>query len=154
MYVSRAAQKNLRTLGHFFKPTDTLENLLGLGAASYELTASIPEVCKYLERTPWEAIADHEERLQWILLEYLLSKGDTIQVWGEPGADKGKRVPVISFTVKGRSSEEIVEATQSNSDFGCRWGSFYSNRLVEEILGLDPADGVVRVSLVHYNTCQ
>jgi selenocysteine lyase/cysteine desulfurase len=142
----------MRTLGHFFKPTDTLENLLGLAAGNYELTASIPEVVKYLSQTPWDEIAQYEEKLQGILIDYLNSKPDQIQIWGEPVADRRKRVPVISWTVKGRSSKEIVETVEAKSNFGFRWGSFYSNRLIDEILGLDPDDGIIRVSLLHYNT--
>ena len=76
------------------------------------------------------------------------------QIWGEPVADKAKRVPVISFTVQGRSSKNVVEAIEEQSEFGCRWGCFYSNRLCEEVLGLDAKDGVIRVSLVHYNTSE
>ena len=153
MYVSAAAQeKALKTIGHFFKPTKTLENKLGLAGANYELTASIPEVCTYLARTPWEEIAAHEEVLQGVLVEYLKSKPEVFTIWGEPVADKEKRVPVVSFTVKGRDSKGIVDAIEERSDFACRWGSFYSNRLCEEVLGLDAVDGVVRVSLLHYNT--
>jgi selenocysteine lyase/cysteine desulfurase len=33
---------------------------------------------------------------------------------------------------------------------GCRYGHFYSRRLVEQV-GLDPSDGVVRISLSHTN---
>lgn len=152
LYASKSAQQHLRTLGHFFKSTDSLENLLGLAAANYELTAAIPQVCKYLEQTPWDTIADHEEKLQGILIDYLNSKPDVIKIWGEPVADKQKRVPVVSFTVKGKKSRDVVEAIEARSNFGCRWGSFYSNRLCEEVLGLDAVDAVIRVSLVHYNT--
>jgi selenocysteine lyase/cysteine desulfurase len=150
--ASTAVQKVMKTLGHFFKPTDSLENLLGLAAANYELTASIPNVISYLEKVPWSQIAEHEEKVQKILIDYLLSKPETYQIYGVPSADRSKRVPVISFTVKGRSSKEVVEAIEARSDFGCRWGAFYSNRLAEEVCGLDPVDGVVRVSLLHYNT--
>ncbi|OQO11750.1 hypothetical protein B0A48_03477 [Cryoendolithus antarcticus] len=152
LYASKEAQKSMITLGHFFKSKDSLENLLGLAAANYELTASIPEVCKYLQDVPWDQIAVHEEKLQRILIDYLNSKPDVYQIWGQPVADKEKRVPVISFTVKGKSSKDIVDAIEAKSDFACRWGAFYSNRLCEEVMGLDPVDGVVRVSLVHYNT--
>lgn len=51
LYASNAAQESMGTLGHFFKPTSGLENKLGLAAANYELTASIPEVCAYLQKT-------------------------------------------------------------------------------------------------------
>lgn len=152
MYASKKAQKHLHTLGHFFKPTDTLENLLGLAAANYELAASIPEVCKYLQQVPWEETSKYEEKLQRILIDYLLSKPEMYQIKGEPTADRAKRVPVISFTVKGRSSKDVVDAIEAKSNFGCRWGAFYSNRLAKEALGIDPVDGVVRVSLLHYNT--
>jgi selenocysteine lyase/cysteine desulfurase len=55
--------------------------------------------------------------------------------------------------VKGRNSQEIVEIVdeKTKGEVGIRWGKFYSNRLVEEVLGLGK-DGVVRVSMVHYNT--
>ena len=154
LYASHRVQKHLRTLGHFFHPTDDLAHLLGLAGSNYELTASIPSACEYLGSVPWEEVAKYEETLQKILIEYLLSKPDLIQIWGEPVADLRKRVPVISFTVKGQISREVVEAIEAKSNFGCRWGSFYSNRLTHEVLGLDPVDGVVRVSLLHYNTGQ
>lgn len=172
LYASKNAQKHMRSLGHFFKSRDTLENLLGLAAGNYELTSAIPEVCKYLQDVPWDEIAKFEEKLQAILIDYLNSKPDLIQIWGEPVADLNKRVcviaviylileaanraqnirPVISFTIKRRSSREIVETVEAKSNFGFRWGSFYSNRLIEEVLGLDAEDGVIRVSLLHYNT--
>lgn len=123
-----------------------------MAAANYELTASIPDVCAYLQKTPWEQIAAHEEKLQGILIDYLNSKPEVFKIYGEPVADKSKRVPVISFTVKGRKSKDVVDAIEAKSNFACRWGAFYSNRLAEDVLGLDPVDGVVRVSLLHYNT--
>lgn len=51
------------------------------------------------------------------------------------------------------SSRDVVEAVEKASDgkFGFRCGAFYSVRLSEEVLGLDKG-GVVRVSMVHYNT--
>ncbi|KAK3085212.1 hypothetical protein LTR53_020039, partial [Teratosphaeriaceae sp. CCFEE 6253] len=107
MYASKAAQKHLITLGHFFKHKDTLENLLGLAAANYELTAAIPTVVKYISGVPWDDVSKHEEKLQGILIDYLKSKPETYRIWGEPSADRTKRVPVISFTVKGRSSKDI-----------------------------------------------
>ena len=73
-------------------------------------------------------------------------------IHGEKVADKELRVPVVSFTVSGRSSKEIVDGIESRSNFGCRWGHFYSKRMVDDRLGLGGCDGVVRVSMVHYNT--
>jgi selenocysteine lyase/cysteine desulfurase len=49
-------------------------------------------------------------------------------------------------------SRAIVEATDPHR-IGIRHGHFYSSRLIEA-LGLPLDDGVVRVSMVHYNTVE
>lgn len=91
-----------------------------------------------------------------MLLAYLREKQakGLVTIWGLPGKDRGARVPVVSFTVRGRSSRGVVEAVEGRSRFGCRWGHFYSKRMVDDLLGLAGVDGVVRVSLVHYNTVE
>ena len=100
----------------------------------------------------WEGVAAHEERLQEILLGYLREREDKgVVIWGVREGKREMRVPVISFTARGRGSRSVVEGIERRSGFGCRWGHFYSKRLVEEVLGLGE-EGVVRVSLVHYNT--
>ena len=73
-----------------------------------------------------------------------------VRIIGERTSDAALRVPTISFTVEGHSSREIVSAIDRHG-LGIRHGDFYARRLSEH-LGLDPADGVVRVSMVHYNT--
>lgn len=151
LYANQGVHCTLQTLGHYFKDKETLEDLLGLASANYELTASVPRVCDYLSSIPWEAVIKHEEKIQGMLLDYLHSNPD-VQIWGEPSADATKRVPVISFTVESRSSKDVVEAVEARSNFGFRWGSFYSNRLVQDVMGLDSVDGVIRVSMAHYNT--
>ena len=154
LYASAQAQKSLTSLGHYFRPSASLEDKLGLAAANYELTAAVPAMCGYLASVPWADIAEHEEAISKILIDYLLENGERfgVRIYGEPTPDREKRVPVISFTVERRSSRAIVEAVEGRSSYGFRWGCFYSNTLVKEVLGLDPTDGVVRVSLVHYNT--
>ncbi|PSK53828.1 hypothetical protein B9Z65_7634 [Elsinoe australis] len=174
LYASPRGQKAMTTLGHFFKGSETLEDKLGLAAASYELVAGVKPVVQYLQglggsegtegkvdraalKKAWDRLALHEERLQRIVIDYLNSKphGKEITIWGEPVADRERRVPVISFTVKGWGSKDLVLKVQEKSQgrLGFRWGSFYSNRLVGDVLGLqDVNDGIVRVSLVHYNS--
>ena len=149
LYASPRARDAARPLGHFFNPTATLENKMALAASTYELVAALPAAVSYL-RGRWGAIAAHEARLQGLLLEYLNGRED-VTVYGETSADNAVRVPTISFTVKGWSSRELVEAVEKVTlKFGFRWGLFYSVRL-KEYLGLEQ-DGVVRVSMVHYNT--
>mgnify|MGYP001611109056 CR=1 FL=1 len=59
-------------------------------------------------------------------------------------------MPTISFTIDGVPSASVVSAVDPTG-IGIRHGDFYSRTLVES-LGLSAADGVVRVSAVHYNT--
>jgi selenocysteine lyase/cysteine desulfurase len=76
-------------------------------------------------------------------------------VLGEAGPDPTRRVPTVSFVARGWGSRALVERVEAETGggavFAFRWGAFYSNRLVYELLGLDE-DGVIRVSMVHYNT--
>lgn len=141
----------LRPLGHFFNPADTLEQRLGLAGASYELVAGLPAVVEYVgEGKRWEGMVRHEGELQETFLAWLNERRD-VTVWGEQSADPAVRVPTVSFTVDAWNSRELVEAVEKETNFGFRWGCFYSVRLTREILGLGD-DGVVRVSMVHYNT--
>ena len=141
----------MRSLGHFFKDGHSLEDKLGLAGASYELVQAVPLVTKYLKEQGWEKMTAHEELIQEALLKYLRSKPDTYRILGVPEKDSAKRVPVVSFQVKGRSSKEVVETVEKESDFGFRWGHFYSKRLCNDVLALND-EGVVRVSMCHYNT--
>ena len=148
--VNEEAAK-VQTLGHYFNPQDSLADKLGVAGSNYELTQSVPVIAEYLsEELTWREIAKHEEKMARILLDFLGGREDVI-VFGEKTPDSGTRVPTISFVVKGKGSKEVVEEVERNSDFGIRYGHFYSKRLVEEVLGAGK-EGVVRVSLVHYNT--
>lgn len=140
----------MRTLGHFFNAHTTLEHKIGLAGASYELMSGIPAVTEYMQTVGWDKIVAQEEALQGLLLEYLNGKED-VTVHGERSANGNVRVPTVAFTAQGWDSQELVETVEKDSPFAFRWGAFYSNRLVNEFLGVDKS-GVVRVSLVHYNT--
>ncbi|GIC88845.1 putative aminotransferase [Aspergillus udagawae] len=140
LYVSSRIHNQIDSLGHFFKGTDTLDLKLNLASASYEAIQSIP------------AIASHEEKLQAILLDCLRSE-DQITIYGEPSASKELRVPVISFTVQGIKSSKVIEVVELRTRFCFRHGHMHSHRLLNDIVGLeDVEDGVVRFSMLHYNT--
>lgn len=142
---------------HYFKSTETLDLKLNLASANYELTQSIPRVLEYFGSdfsATWDEIATYEEKLQKILLDFLRSN-DRVTIHGEPSENKDLRVPVISFTVKGIKSQALVEEVEKRSPFGFRSGHMYSHRLLKDIIGLDDVeDGVVRISMLHYNTGQ
>ena len=67
-------------------------------------------------------------------------------------ADADERAPTVAFTVKGARPEDLAEAL-AERDIGVGWGHFYAWRLVEA-LDIDVETGVLRCSLVHYNTAR
>ena len=96
-------------------------------------------------------IAAHEEGLSGRLLEFLRNRPG-VRIVGQHAPDRTVRVPIVSFVAQGLPSSEIVTRTDSHK-VAIRFGHFYSARLIER-LGLATADGVVRVSMVHYNTLE
>ncbi|CAG5159390.1 uncharacterized protein ALTATR162_LOCUS5559 [Alternaria atra] len=149
LYASNSAQQHMKSMSHYFNPTKTLEDKIGFAGSNYECVQSIPTITAYLTDA-FPAITEHEGKLQAILLEYLNSRPD-VTILGSTSSDSKERVPTISFTVKGMSSKAIVAEAERISNYGFRWGHFYSKRLCDELLKLEP-EGVTRVSMVHYNT--
>jgi selenocysteine lyase/cysteine desulfurase len=82
------------------------------------------------------------------LVEFLSSDG-RVRIIG-PAHAEASRVSTIAFVHRSKPSAEIVKRANA-AGLGCRYGSFNSVRLCEQ-LGLSAADGVVRLSTVHYNT--
>ncbi|KJZ78367.1 hypothetical protein HIM_02405 [Hirsutella minnesotensis 3608] len=153
LYVSWSAQLHVKSLGHFFNPSTSLADKLGLSAASYELCQSVTHVVDYLgpaSSDMWMGIAQQESKLQSALLDFLRERPE-VTIYGVTQGVSIRRVPTISFTVRGWDSKDFVEAVEKDSIYCFRWGSFYSNRLVRDTLRLGE-NGVVRVSMVHYNT--
>ncbi|APS38008.1 MULTISPECIES: cysteine desulfurase-like protein [Salegentibacter] len=97
----------------------------------------------------FELIGRHEERISKPLISYL-NEHPKIKIIGQNTAEREKRVPTISFVHNELTSDQIVEKVD---DFriGIRFGDFYAKKLIEDA-GLKEKNGVVRVSLVHYNT--
>lgn len=93
-------------------------------------------------------MAASERPLQRRLLEWLATR-DGVRVIG-PRSDGPQRVGTVAFAAEGRSSVAIARAVHAHG-VAIRNGHNYAHRLVTA-LGIDPAEGTVRVSLVHYNT--
>ncbi|KAF5635764.1 selenocysteine lyase [Fusarium sp. NRRL 52700] len=153
LYGSRDAQKQLHPLGHYFNPAESLSDKAGFSAGSYELIASISVVVDHLLAESWDKSIQQEMEIQKLLLDYL-HKRDDATIYGEPSSDPSKRLPIVSFTIDGWNSRSVVAAIEANSNLGLKHGHFYSHRLVKEVLDLDTTDGVVRVSMAHYNTLE
>jgi cysteine desulfurase family protein (TIGR01976 family) len=92
----------------------------------------------------------YEHGLNNKILSFLNSK-PKVRIIGQSIATE-TRVPTISFVVKDKTSESIVQK-MDKFKIGIRFGDFYAKRLIED-LGLEASGGVVRISLVHYNTAE
>jgi cysteine desulfurase family protein (TIGR01976 family) len=147
-------------LYHWFYGRDKIPTKLEPGNMNYELAWGCCGIVDYLEdlgggagrpgiERAFAAIAAHEEALSARLLSWLDSRND-LRVVGRREASRDARVPTIAFKAQGRDSEAIVRAVDRHR-IGIRFGDFHSRRLVER-LGLSDGNGVVRVSMVHYNT--
>lgn len=99
----------------------------------------------------FDLFAKHEEKLANRLLDFLNTKA-SVKIIGLNTGDQHKRVPTISFVQGNRNSEEITLATDPHK-IAIRFGDFYAKKLIQD-LDLDEQNGVVRVSLVHYNTME
>lgn len=150
-------------LYHYFYDRDQVPMKLEPGNPNYELAWGCTGIVDYLEglggrggerrafERAFEDIAAHEENLAERLLGFLRDRNE-IRIIGCRESDRAIRVPTISFKVEGRDSGEIVRAVDPDR-IGIRHGDFHSRRLIEH-LGLDGDGGVVRVSMVHYNTIE
>ena len=99
----------------------------------------------------FELFGEHEQTIMTPLVEYVASRSD-FRLIGSPSTDRMVRAPTIAFHSHSRPSSEIYSSL-INAGVSCGHGNFYAHRLVEAV-GLDPNDGVVRLSLVHYNTAE
>jgi cysteine desulfurase family protein (TIGR01976 family) len=152
---------------HYFTPADSLPGKLQPGNVNYELSVGSAGITAYLAElgvrcgapadasrrnqieTAFAAIAEHESALAERLLSFLRSRAN-VRVIGSSESDAATRVPTISFVVDDVDSESVVSAID-RLNIGIRFGDFHSKQLIEE-LDLTRTNGVVRVSLVHYNT--
>ena len=96
-----------------------------------------------------ELISNQEEQIANPLLEYLNSRND-IKLIGKKKIENKNRAPTIAFTFVNQSSKKISDQLVKNG-IATRNDNFYAWRCLKA-LGIDVDDGVVRTSMVHYNT--
>jgi selenocysteine lyase/cysteine desulfurase len=149
---------------HFFIPAGEVPYKFELGGASHEGCAGLLALREHLNalalRNPrdevnratvesaFAAMTALELPLQRRLVDWLRSRKG-VRIVG-PAHGESSRVATISFTHDRRSPADIVAAAHA-AGIGIRHGHMYAYRLCEA-LGIDPVQGVVRVSAVHYNT--
>ncbi len=96
-------------------------------------------------------VAEQETLLAEPLLDYL-DNSEKVQILGKRHCKDGDRAPTVAFKPLQKSSAKVASALQADG-IGTENGDFYAPRALEA-MGIDPTDGVVRISLLHYNTVE
>lgn len=163
MFLSEAVNAALPNQGHFFNEALPGKRFTPAGP-DHAQVAAVNGVIDY-----FDAVADrhglagkpvreraaavhglfraHESALLQPLLDFLASH-PKVRLIGRTRA--AERAPTVSFSVHGRRSADIGAAL-ARAKIGVGVGNFYAYRLVKA-LGLDPDDGAVRLSFVHYTS--
>lgn len=166
-WCRRESINRLPTFREDFIP-DVTPDKLEAGTYAYENVAGMDAVVAYFEElagrvssgTPGgarrdrihgalSAIAHYERGLSAALIDAVERVPGSTVHGVTARADLENRVPTVSFTVDGVEPAAIAEAL-ARHDVGVRSGHMYAPRLMRR-LGATPG-GVVRASLVHYNT--
>lgn len=169
LYGRRELLVELPRFNHYFINGEQVPYKFQPGNVNFELAYSTTGLADYLSgvarhhiqgnhlslreemKVAFDLFAEHEEALARRLLDYLTSK-DKVRIIGDPSSDQQRRVPTISFVVEGLPSDTLVSRIDP-FHIGIRYGDFYAKKLIHD-LGLTDQNGVVRVSLVHYNTLE
>jgi len=93
-------------------------------------------------------ISLHEENIANPILKYLYERKD-LNLIGKNKIENKNRAPTISFYSNKKTSKEISN-TLHKFKIATRNDNFYAWRCLEH-LGIDTNDGVVRLSMTHYN---
>ncbi len=169
MVVREPLNHRLANQGHFFNDTLAHYRLTPAGADHAQVAAS-QGVLDYilalsthhgmLESLTLRAHIDytntlwhhHEAKLLAPLLAFLKQKNG-IRIIGSPTLDSSNnlsRHPTISLALANHSTHDIATKLGEHGIMAGN-GHFYAHRLMER-LGIEPDEGVLRLSMVHYNT--
>lgn len=166
MFGKRDKLLELDNIYHYFFDKSRVPHKIEPGNVNYELAWGAIGAVDYVEElgvkagaasgragvvAGFAAIAEQERLLTEKLMDFLQSR-NSVRIIGRASSEIADRVSTVSFTVGTESSKRIVEAVDE-AKIGIRYGDFYAKRIVEEH-GLAATDGVVRVSMVHYNTVE
>lgn len=167
MYGKYDLLLELDTLYHYFYGKDKVPGKLEPGNPNYELAYSTCGIVDYLTalgeqagetgtvrqkiEAAFSAITAQENLLTERLLSCLRSRNDC-RIVGQISNFGDTRVPTIAFRIDGREAGELCKA-MDGEHIAMRFGDFHSRRLAE-YLELTDHGGMLRVSMVHYNTLE
>lgn len=165
MYGKYDHLAELDTLYHYFYGKEKVPTKLEPGNAIYELAYATCGIVDYLTtlggqvgggggkrakiEAAFSAIAAREVQFVNRLLSYLRTRNDC-RIVGPTVTREELRIPTISFKFDSHDSGDVARALEQHK-VAIRFGDFHSKRLIED-LDMVPGSGVVRASLVHYNT--
>jgi cysteine desulfurase family protein (TIGR01976 family) len=167
MYGKRQHLLDAKGQYFYFHGEDNIPLKLNPGAPNFELTAGSAGIADYIEalashhleepandltgrmRQVYELFAQQEESLSARFLDFATNH-PRIRLIGRTSASHDERAPTFAFTVDGMASQELPPLLDARG-IACGAGDFYAPRVLKA-LGIDPEDGAVRCSMVHYNT--
>ncbi len=165
MYGRRELLRSARGQYFYFHGEDELPLKLNPGAPNHELTAGAAGIGDYFDalaahhleapaaaagariRQVFELAARHEQALAARFLDFAAARR-RLRLLG-PGGNR-RRAPTFSFTIDGVAAGEVPALLEARG-IVANAGDFYAPRALKA-LGIAPGEGVVRCSLVHYNT--
>lgn len=165
LYVSEAVREELSSQAHYFNVGNATQDFQPSGPQHAQIAGSAGVIDYFDELyahhydskpaaaerfdTLHQMISQHEAQLCNPILDYLGSDSN-FRVLGKKHTRDDDRAPTIAFKHARISSFELCTALQAEG-IGTEHGNFYAHRLIND-LGFDADDGVVRLSLLHYNT--
>jgi selenocysteine lyase/cysteine desulfurase len=166
LYTSNDLQAELSSQAHYFLHNDISKHLNPTGPQHAQV-AACAGVIDYFhalhahhfgksELSSTQKVSDihqliqtHEIELTRPIVDYLADHKN-VRLIGKPHTQDKDRAPTIAFRPLNQTSAELATTLQA-ANIGTEHGDFYATRLVES-LGVDPSDGLVRLSLLHYNS--
>jgi len=166
MYISSAIHHQLASQAHYFLSGEASKDFNPAGPQHAQV-AACAGVLDYFETlyqhhfgksdgdqpqklaAIHDLILQHENTLAAPILEFLDTHSE-VRLIGKTNVNDDDRAPTIAFRPLQHSSQKLATRLQ-DAGIGTENGNFYAHRLISD-LGIDPDDGVVRISLVHYNT--
>jgi cysteine desulfurase family protein (TIGR01976 family) len=168
LYIAKDAADSMTPQSHYFNIGNRAA-MFNPAGPQHAQVATCAGVLDYFEdlhshhygdtskNIPWpEKMADiysliqqHENLLAAPLLDYL-DNNKNIRLLGKNHINDNDRAPTIAFKPLNQSSESLSHRIQDHN-IGCESSNFYAHRLITD-LGIEPEDGVVRISLVHYSS--
>lgn len=167
LYGKKDLLARLANQNHYFVGADDHQRRLCPGGPNYELTAACGGIIEYFDQVHahhfpganieaplrleqvYALFAAHEAAISRRFDDFLTARPG-VRLIGNGAAGRRDRVAVFAFLVDGRDSREFPEKLRAHK-IGLYADDFYAARCIDAI-GARPQNGVVRASMVHYNS--